>query len=184
MPWYSWGYSSWWDPYPYYGWGGFGYSYYAGYWNGFYDGYWNGMYHGDWGHNYYYNSYDDNSHYYGRRRSVGNSGSFASSRRDMSFSEKYEASIARERNGNRRNSVRNTDYALPRSGTEQGTRPSSINEEIQTSETGTQVVQPRTGTKPAVNRQQTKTYRYTYQVQEPDTIPQMKEPETRERFAL
>lgn len=167
MPWYSWGYSNWWDPYPYYGWGGFGYSYYAGYWNGFYDGYWNGMYHGDWGHNYYYNSYDDNSHYYGRRRSVGSSGSFASSRRDMSFSEKYEASIARERNGNLRNSVRNTDYASARrSGAEQNIRQSSINQGNTTQRnTGTQVrTTPGTGNQnPAVNRQQQKPTRYTYQ---------------------
>ena len=94
-PYYSWGFgfNGWEDPY--FGWGSYAYGFNLGYWNGYYDSYWNGN-----GH-YYYNSHDDNTHFYGRRHTVGSSGSIVQNSRDLSFAERYENRIADERNGNR-----------------------------------------------------------------------------------
>jgi hypothetical protein len=76
---YGFGYGSFWN--------GFGY---GGFWNGYNNGYWNGIYDGYYGN--YYNSYDGNSHYYGHRGSVGNSGSIATTD-NRTFGERYEARV-------------------------------------------------------------------------------------------
>lgn len=80
---YGWGYDPFYNPYgyydPYYGYGGYyGYNpynpymngYSQGYWNGYNQGYWNGYNQGYW-NNYYFNSYDNNSYYYGPRKTTG-----------------------------------------------------------------------------------------------------------------
>ena len=124
-PYHSWGYHDWWSPYSYYGYGGYGY--YHGYWHGYYDGYWNGYYGNYWGGNYYYNSYDDNSHYYGHRRGVGGSGGISgSNRRDQSFGERYENQMALERgNSGRRTGDDNNALASVRRTSSEN--PSSLN---------------------------------------------------------
>ncbi|NVO20585.1 MAG: hypothetical protein HXX13_12870 [Bacteroidetes bacterium] len=100
-PYSSWdyGYNSWGYPYSNYGYGGYS----MGYYDGFYDGYW----HGNWEGNNYYNSYDDNSHHYGRRHSTGSNGMVGQSRRDQSFAERYENRMAAEKSGTYRNSAGN-----------------------------------------------------------------------------
>ena len=99
---YSWypyhGYPSYYN-YPYYGyWGGYGWGYNNGYWDGYTNGYWDGYNDGYWagnyGGNYYYNSYDDNSYYYGPRNDIGTSSNIGGNSRDWSFAEKYETANA------------------------------------------------------------------------------------------
>jgi len=81
---YGWGYDPWYNPYGYYNpyaynpYGYYGYNpynpymngYNQGYWNGYNQGYWNGYNQGYW-NSYYFNSYDNNSYYYGPRKTTG-----------------------------------------------------------------------------------------------------------------
>ncbi|MBL7882732.1 MAG: hypothetical protein JNL69_01585 [Bacteroidia bacterium] len=79
---YGWGYDPWYNPYGYYNpyaynpYGYYGYNpymmngYNQGYYNGYNQGYWNGYNQGYWNGNYF-NSYDNNSYYYGPRKTTG-----------------------------------------------------------------------------------------------------------------
>lgn len=87
-PWH-WGYGG--------GWGWYGSSYWGGYNHGYWDGYHDGLY----ASGNYYNSYDRNSYYYGKRGgSSGSEGyggvrntSINNSGKSLSFGEKYEQAI-------------------------------------------------------------------------------------------
>lgn len=105
------------DPYwsrPYYGWGcgypGYGYYGYNNYWgygyggygSGYHhrynNGYWNGYRDAVYNNNYYYNSFDNNSHYYGPRNSAPTNGVrpglTASNRPNGNLGVKYESAVA------------------------------------------------------------------------------------------
>lgn len=89
-PWHNNWYNGWWNPYDpwcYSGWNNpwhynsWGYNY--GYWNGYNQGYWNGFYNGlNWG-SLYFNSFDNNSYYYGPRLAASNN---ATTNNTFSFS--------------------------------------------------------------------------------------------------
>ena len=79
----GWGYDPWYNPYGY-GYNPYGYSYgynpygnygygYNPYMNGYNNGYWDGYYSG-LNNNNYFNSYDNNSYYYGPRGTTGSNG--------------------------------------------------------------------------------------------------------------
>jgi hypothetical protein len=88
----SWGWGGGWgNPYrPAFGWGGgWGNPYWSGYAHGFNNGYWAGYQQASWD-NFYYNSYDPNTYYYGRRGSASATG--GSSRR--SFASNFEQAQA------------------------------------------------------------------------------------------
>lgn len=94
-PWYgpSWGWNNW-------GWGG---GWNNGYWNGYNNGYWNGyydgLYAGTYGNPYYYNSYDNNSWYYGPRgaASTNSPGGNAPRPYSASIGQKYEQAVTEGR---------------------------------------------------------------------------------------
>ena len=100
-PWYwtSPYYSCWNSPWYWYnGWGNYGWGWNNGFRNGYnqgyMNGYWNG-YHNGLANSYYYNSYDRNRYYYGRRNSIGNNSVNGGGRNGrLSFGEKYERAQA------------------------------------------------------------------------------------------
>lgn len=87
-PWH-WGYGG--------GWGWYGSSYWSGYNHGYMNGYYDGLY----ASGNYYNSYDRNSHYYGKRGNTGGSDGYGGTRattvnaggKSLTFGEKYEQAI-------------------------------------------------------------------------------------------
>lgn len=92
---YGWGYGSPWH------WGYGGGWYGSSYWSGYNHGYMNGYYDGLYASGNYYNSYDRNSHYYGKRGNTGGSDGYGGTRattvntggKTVSFGEKYEQAV-------------------------------------------------------------------------------------------
>ena len=100
-------YNGWNNPYAWNnGWGHGGY--YNGYNQGFAQGYWNGYNQGIMGSNYF-NSYDRNSYYYGRRNSVSTSGKFdnSSGRVGQGIGDKYINAVAIDRDNTKNISTSN-----------------------------------------------------------------------------
>ncbi|MBE0661075.1 MAG: hypothetical protein IH597_01305 [Bacteroidales bacterium] len=105
---YGWGWprrsywSSWYSPYYMYGMGYPHYYYggYSSYWMGYNHGYWDGYYGSYYGNDWYYNSNDQNSYYYGPRTSfAGNTGSGGNNEaagRPVTFGERYEKALIGE----------------------------------------------------------------------------------------
>lgn len=105
---YGWGWprssywSSWYSPYYMYGMGYPHYYYggYSSYWMGYKHGYWDGYYGSYYGNDWYYNSNDKNSYYYGPRTSfagnTGSGGNDGGTGRPVTFGERYEKAMAAE----------------------------------------------------------------------------------------
>lgn len=80
-----------------YGWGPYAWGYNHGYWDGYWDGYYDGL------AAHYYNSYDNNSYYYGHRPRMGSTGKtviHGNNSNLSAFGQKYETAVKNETKAN------------------------------------------------------------------------------------
>lgn len=141
---YGWGWprrsywSSWYSPYYMYGMGYPHYYYggYSSYWMGYNHGYWDGYYGSYYGNDWYYNSNDKNSYYYGPRTSfagnTGSGGNDGGTGRPLTFGERYEKAMAAE--GVNRNSESGRGSRPAPGEASRGSNPGSADVDRQSSE--------------------------------------------------